>query len=84
MVVVAEYDPLCDEGTQYSDRLSAAGVPVKRSLYRGMIHGFLSMAGVFDQTQNLFQEMGREVRSMMGTTSPPASAAAAQESPGTS
>ncbi|MCH2181015.1 MAG: alpha/beta hydrolase [Mariniblastus sp.] len=84
LVVVAEYDPLCDEGTQYSDRLSAAGVPVKRSLYRGMIHGFLSMAGVFDQTQNLFNEIGREVRSMMGTTPPPASGAAAKESPGTS
>ena len=70
LVVSAEFDPLCDEGKEYSEKLSAAGVLVKFSLYQGMIHGFLSMAGVFDQTQILFDEIGQEVRSMMDSKQP--------------
>lgn len=40
-VVVAEYDPLRDDGEVYSDRLNAAGVSSELRLGRGLIHGFL-------------------------------------------
>ena len=65
LVVSAELDPLCDDGEQYSQKLRAAGVPVKYSLYQGMIHGFLSMAGILDRTQALFDEIGQQVRSIL-------------------
>ena len=65
LVVSAELDPLCDDGEQYSQKLRAAGVPVKYSLYQGMIHGFLSMAGILDRTQTLFDEIGQQVRSIL-------------------
>lgn len=42
MVIIAEYDPLCDEGLAYGRRLEAAGVPTTIDLYTGMIHGFSS------------------------------------------
>ena len=39
-VEVAEFDPLRDEGRQYSEALQAAGVPVAFSEVKGAIHGY--------------------------------------------
>ncbi len=43
-VVLAECDPLVDEGLAYADRLRAAGVPVALELYRGVTHDFIKMS----------------------------------------
>lgn len=45
-VVSAGFDPLRDEAETYADRLEAAGVPVTRKRYDGMIHGFLSFPAI--------------------------------------
>jgi acetyl esterase len=42
-VVLAECDPLVDEGIAYADRLRAAQVPVQLELYRGLTHDFIKM-----------------------------------------
>lgn len=42
-VVLAECDPLVDEGLAYADRLRLAGVPVALELYRGLTHDFIKM-----------------------------------------
>ncbi|MET0348389.1 MAG: alpha/beta hydrolase [Rhizobacter sp.] len=42
-VVLAECDPLVDEGVAYADRLRAAGVPVELDIHRGMTHDFIKM-----------------------------------------
>lgn len=42
-VLLAECDPLVDEGLAYADRLRAAGVPVTLELYRGLTHDFIKM-----------------------------------------
>ncbi|PTT88612.1 alpha/beta hydrolase, partial [Pelomonas sp. HMWF004] len=42
-VVLAECDPLVDEGIAYADTLRAAGVPVQLELYRGVTHDFIKM-----------------------------------------
>jgi acetyl esterase len=42
-VVVAGYDPLCDEDQAYADRLADLEVPTVVSRYDGQMHGFLTM-----------------------------------------
>jgi acetyl esterase len=43
MLVLAECDPLVDEGLAYGDRLRAAGVAVELDLVRGVTHDFIKM-----------------------------------------
>jgi acetyl esterase len=47
-VLTMEFDPLRDEGEQYADRLSAAGVQTHHKRYDGTIHGCASLAGALD------------------------------------
>jgi len=42
-VILAECDPLVDEGIAYADRLRAAGVAVELELYRGLTHDFIKI-----------------------------------------
>jgi acetyl esterase len=42
-VLLAECDPLVDEGLAYADRLRLAGVPVQLELARGLTHDFIKM-----------------------------------------
>jgi acetyl esterase len=42
-VLLAEADPLVDEGLAYADTLRAAGVPVQLELMRGVTHDFIKM-----------------------------------------
>jgi acetyl esterase len=42
-VLLAECDPLVDEGLAYADRLRMAGVPVALDLVRGVTHDFIKM-----------------------------------------
>jgi len=61
----AEFDPLCDEGTEYAERLRAAGV---RTLYRchlGMIHLFYGMGGVIPHAAAAYREIGADIRSLL-------------------
>jgi acetyl esterase len=49
LIIVASHDPLRDEGVDYADRLKTSGVDVELQEYEGMIHPFLSLAGILDQ-----------------------------------
>ena len=46
LVVTVEFDPLRDEGEAYADKLDAAGVPVDRVRYDGLVHGFMDMCAM--------------------------------------
>jgi acetyl esterase len=48
LVVVAEHDPLHDEGLLYAERLAAHGVETEVVEFPGMVHGFLSQAERLD------------------------------------
>lgn len=55
-VVVAEFDPLRDEGLAYAGRLSEAGVPVEQWVASGMIHGFF---GMFEAVPDAWMSISR-------------------------
>lgn len=69
LIIAAEYDPLCDDGQFYSEKLRQSGVPVKFSLYEGQLHGFLGMAGRFEKAGILLDEIGSEVRLILHSRS---------------
>ncbi|MBY4899193.1 alpha/beta hydrolase [Cupriavidus sp. AU9028] len=51
LVVLAECDPLYDEGLAYATRLADAGVEVSVLEYAGMVHEFLRMGNIVDDAQ---------------------------------
>jgi len=64
VLVVAEFDPLRDDGLAYAAALSAAGVPVEVRRFDGMIHGFVDMGrhspaaqAALDETCALFRKV---------------------------
>lgn len=50
-VLLAECDPLVDEGIAYADKLRAAGVAVELELFRGLTHDFIKMGRAIPQAQ---------------------------------
>ena len=48
-VILAEADPLVDEGIAYADRLRAVGVAVELDLVRGVTHDFIKMGRAIPQ-----------------------------------
>ena len=57
-VVLAECDPLVDEGIAYADRLRAAGVPVALELYRGVTHDFIKLGRVLPEAEAAHAAIG--------------------------
>jgi acetyl esterase len=51
-VILAECDPLVDEGLAYADRLRAAVVPVQLELLRGVTHDFIKMGRALREAQD--------------------------------
>ena len=58
----AQFDPLCDEGKDYADRLKQAGVDVRYIRHDGMIHNFYAMAGIIPYARTALKEIGSAIR----------------------
>lgn len=61
-VILAECDPLVDEGLAYADRLRAAGVAVELELYRGLTHDFIKMGRVLKEAATAQQAAADALR----------------------
>lgn len=48
-VMLAEADPLVDEGVAYADKLRMSGVDVELELYRGVTHDFIKLGRVLPE-----------------------------------
>ncbi len=61
-VIVAEFDPLCDEGVAYARRLQDAGVPTEVHVVPGALHGFWWMPDAFDAAAELTERLAGVLR----------------------
>ena len=66
IVVVAEYDPLRDDGLRYAERLSVAGVDVTLLHYNDMPHVFFSFVNLFETGNKAVAAVGAKLRTMIG------------------
>lgn len=66
-VVVAEFDPLRDEGVEYARRLRAAGVPTVTHLVPGALHGFWWLDAALRQAGELTEYLAADLRARFGS-----------------
>jgi acetyl esterase len=66
-VILAELDPLRDEGHAYAQRLSDAGVPTTATIYPGVTHEFFGMRAVVEQARNAMAQAATALRTAFGT-----------------
>ncbi len=64
MVLTAEFDVLRAEGEAYALRLKNAGVLTRNKRYRGMIHGFVNMERLFDQSEIAIDDISGFIREL--------------------
>jgi len=62
LILVAGYDPLRDEGVEYSKRLIEAGNRVALTNYEGMVHGFYLMGGAVDAARRAVAQSAAALR----------------------
>mgnify|MGYP003877581847 CR=1 FL=1 len=66
LIITAEYDPLCSEGTRYAERLREAGVQVTHEDYRGMVHVFFQMPRLLASGDNAQKKAFKTLRTIFG------------------
>ena len=81
LVVTAAFDPLRDEGETYAEALRAAGTPAMTRRFPGLIHGFLSAAGISRACREALLEIAGATRAMFAALAPPVERALASEAP---
>ena len=59
---LAECDPLVDEGIHYADLLRMAGVAVDLEIYRGVVHGFITMGRAIPDALKAHADAGRALK----------------------
>ena len=65
-LILAEADPLVDEGLAYGDALRAAGTPVELELFRGVTHDFIKMGRVLPEALAAQAAAARALRTAFG------------------
>jgi acetyl esterase len=68
VVVVAECDPLRDEGVAYAGLLGHFGVPVEILEAKEMVHGFLEMGGVVPDAMAILDDVATHVHRLVETS----------------
>ena len=64
-IIVAQHDPLFDEGIDYHIKLKSAKVKSKLIKYSGVMHGFYSNIGVLNKSQKAMDDSCEYLRSVM-------------------
>jgi acetyl esterase len=70
VLVVADLDPLRDEGLAYATRLSGSGVPVRLRHVPGLVHGFLRFSARVDAAAAEATAIAADLRDLLELTPP--------------
>jgi acetyl esterase len=68
-VLIAEFDPLRDEGLAYAEKLEAAGVPVTVRRFDDQLHAFFHMVNLMESADVAVGEVGQAIRAAAGNPS---------------
>ncbi len=63
LIVLAECDPLFDEGLLYGQKLKENNVNVEIKVYKGLMHGFLTMGGVIKEVSSVITFINKKINS---------------------
>lgn len=58
LIMIAEHDPLADDARNLSENMKNAGISLTTSFYKDMVHGFMHMGEILEETQLAINEMG--------------------------
>ena len=67
LVLTAGYDPLRDEGLQYADALTQAGVPCQYVCFERQIHGFITMGRIIQEDNTAVNLCAQVMRQAMSS-----------------
>jgi acetyl esterase len=65
-VLTAGFDPLCEEGAAYADRLAADGTDIEHLHYEAQIHGFLSLYEYVDEGRSAIDDVADRLVAVVG------------------
>ncbi|MGU3375833.1 alpha/beta hydrolase [Chryseobacterium sp. M5A1_1a] len=57
LVILAEHDPLIDDGKQLAENMKNDNISLSTSLYKDMVHGFMHMGELLPEVQIAIDEM---------------------------
>ncbi|GLQ07312.1 alpha/beta hydrolase [Sneathiella chinensis] len=67
LVITAGFDPLRDEAESYARALKEAGVPMGILRFEGMVHGFMSLTGLFPEAEKALKTAAETLKNRLFT-----------------
>ena len=61
LIVLAECDPLYDEGLLYGQKLKENNIKVEIKVYKGLMHGFLTMGGIVKEVSSVISFINKKI-----------------------
>ena len=65
LIVLAECDPLYDEGLLYGKKLKENNIKVEIKVYKGLMHGFLTMGGVVKEVNSAISFINKKINTYL-------------------
>jgi acetyl esterase len=69
-IVIAQHDPLREEGLEYAAALEAAGVPVTVARYDDQIHAFFVLVNIMESADRAVADAGAAIREAVAARRP--------------
>ncbi|MBA2483047.1 MAG: alpha/beta hydrolase fold domain-containing protein [Nitrosomonas sp.] len=63
-LMLAEFDPLLDEGIAYADKLKIAGVSTRVQIYSGMIHYFAHLGNIVNEANQVRKDLAHVLKNV--------------------